>query len=368
MNNNKIRIFGAAAVGAIWLFLVIFAWTKPADEISEAERRKLAQFPTLSVETVLNGEFMTKFEDYTLDQFPIRDGFRQIKSLFHYNVMQQSTNNNIYLEDGYAAKLEYPLNETSVNYALNKFNAIYNQYLKTSGCKVYMAIAPDKGYYLAEPNGYLSMDYEKLFSMVRDGMPWATFVDLTDTLDITDYYFTDTHWRQEKLIPAAQKLAQAMGGKGPQEADFTATLVERPFYGVYYGQAALPLPSEDLFIMESNILKGCRVKDHETGKIIPVYNPDDLDKEDLYDIFLGGAKSLLTIENPNAKTNKTLVVFRDSFGSSMVPMLVQDYRSVTVVDTRYINPIMLSSYLRFTNQDVLFLYSPLVLNSSSVLQ
>ena len=58
MNHNKIRIFGAAAIGAIWLFLVVFAWTKPADELSEAERRKLAQFPTLSVETVLNGEFM----------------------------------------------------------------------------------------------------------------------------------------------------------------------------------------------------------------------------------------------------------------------------------------------------------------------
>ena len=368
MNKNKIRILGAAAVGAIWLFLVIFAWTKPADDISEAERRKLAQFPTLSVETILNGEFMEKFEDYTLDQFPIRDGFRQIKSLFHYNVMNQSTNNNIYLEDGYAAKLEYPLNETSVGYAMNKFSAIYNQYLKTSGCKVYMAIAPDKGYYLAEANGYLSMDYEKLFSMVQEGMPWATFVDLTDTLDITDYYYTDTHWRQEELIPAAQKLAQAMGGKGPQEFDFAVVKVDRPFYGVYYGQAALPLPSEDLYYLESDILKGCRVKDHETGKIVSVYNPEDLDNEDLYDIFLGGAKSLLTIENPNAKTNKSLVVFRDSFGSSMIPLLVQDYRSVTVVDTRYINPIMLSSYLRFTNQDVLFLYSSLILNSSSVLQ
>ena len=195
MNNNKIRIFGAAAVGVIWLVLVIFAWVKPADEISEAERRKLAQFPELTVETILDGKFMANFEDYTLDQFPLRDSFRQIKSLFHYNVMQQSTNNNIYLEDGYAAKLEYPLNETSMGYALNRFNSIYNQHLKTSGCKVYMAIAPDKGYYLAEPNGYLAMDYEQLFSMVQEGMPWATFVDLTDTLDITDYYYTDTHWR-----------------------------------------------------------------------------------------------------------------------------------------------------------------------------
>jgi len=368
MNNKNIRIIGAAAVGAIWLFLVVFAWFKPADEISEAERRKLAQFPELSVTTVLEGNFMTKFEDYTLDQFPLRDNFRQIKSLFHYNVLNQSSNNDIYLEDGYAAKLEYPLNEQSVNYALNKFNGIYNQYLKNSACKVYAAVVPDKGYYLAEPNGYLSMDYEALFSQVQAGMPWASYIDLTDTLDITDYYFTDTHGRQEKLIPAAQKLAQAMGGKGPQESDFTVTKADRPFYGVYYGQAALPLPSEDLFIMESDLLKGCRVRDHETGKMVAVYNPEDLDNQDLYDIYLGGAKSLLTIENPNAKTNKELIVFRDSFGSSMIPLLVQDYRTVTVVDIRYMNPMLLNNYLRFRNQDVLFLYSSLVLNSSSVLQ
>ena len=368
MNNNKIRIIGAAAVAAIWFAITVFAWIKPADAISESERRELAQFPELSVSTILEGKFMTAFEDYTLDQFPLRDNFRQIKSLFHYNVMNQSDNNDIYVENGYAAKLEYPLNETSVNHAIGRFQAIYDSYLKNTACKVYTAIAPDKGYYLAQANGYPAMDYTQLFTKLREGMPWSTFVDLTDTLDITDYYRTDTHWRQEQLIPAAQKLAQAMGGKGPQEADFTVTKVERPFYGVYYGQAALPMPSEDLFIMKSPVLDSCRVRDHETNMMVKVYNDADLDNPDLYDIFLGGAKPLLTIENPQAKTGKELIVFRDSFGSSMVPMLVQDYRSVTLVDIRYINPMLLGNYLRFRNQDVLFLYSSLILNSSSVLQ
>lgn len=368
MDNKKIRAIGAALLIGVWLCLTVFAWVKPADDISDAERRPLDQFPELSVDTVLEGDFMTKFEDYTLDQFPLRDSFRQLKSLFHYYVLNQGDNNDVYIADGYAAKLEYPLNETSVNYALSRFNAIYDRYLKASGCKIYASVVPDKSYYLAEDNGYLAMDYEKLFSMVQEGMPWAGYIDITGELSIEDYYFTDTHWRQEKLIPVAQKLAQAMGGVGPKEEDFTATKVDRPFYGVYYGQAALPMPGEDLFLMESAVLKGCRVQDKETGKYVPVYNPEDLDNSDLYDIYLGGAKPLMVIENPNAKTNKSLVVFRDSFGSSVIPLLVQDYRTVTVVDIRYINPTILGSYLRFTNQDVLFLYSALVLNSSAGLQ
>ncbi len=368
MDNKKIRAIGAGLLIGLWLFLTVFAWFKPADTISDAERRPLDQFPELTVSTVLDGDFMIDFEDYTLDQFPLRDTFRQLKSLFHYFVLNQGDNNDIYIVDGYAAKLEYPLNQISVTNALNKFNAIYDRYLKNSGCKIYASVVPDKSYYLAEDNGYLAMDYEDLFSQIQEGMSWASYIDITGQLTIKDYYFTDTHWRQEKLIPVAQTLAQAMGGAGPKAEDFTATKVERPFYGVYYGQAALPMPGEDLFLMESDVLKGCRVQDKETGKFVPVYNPDDLDNSDLYDIYLGGAKPLLVIENPNAKTNKNLVVFRDSFGSSIIPLLVQDYRTVTVVDIRYINSGILNNYLRFTNQDVLFLYSALVLNSSSGLQ
>ena len=166
----------------------------------------------------------------------------------------------------------------------------------------------------------------------------------------------------------AQKLAQAMGGQGPKEEDFTFTKVDRLFYGVYYGQAALPMAGEDLYILESDVLSACRVQDKETNKFVTVYNPEDLESSDLYDIYLGGAKPLLVIENPNAKTSKSLVIFRDSFGSSISPLLVQDYKTVTVVDIRYISSNILGNYLRFTNQDVLFLYSSLILNSSSGLQ
>ena len=368
MDNKKIRAIGAGLLIGTWLVLTLFAWFKPADTISESERRPLDQFPELSVDTVLEGNFMSKFEDYTLDQFPLRDTFRQLKSLFHYFVLNQGDNNDIYIADGYAAKLEYPLNETSVNYALGKFNGIYEKYLQKSGCKVYACVVPDKSYYLAEDNGYLAMDYEQLFSMIETGMPYATYIDITGELTIQDYYYTDTHWRQEKLIPVAQKIAQTMGGKGPVAEDFTATKVDRLFYGVYYGQAALPMAGEDLFIMESDVLNACRVQDKEVNKFVSVYNAEDLESNDLYDIYLGGAKPLLVIENPNAKTNKSLVVFRDSFGSSLVPLLVQDYKTVTVIDIRYVGSALLGNYVRFTNQDVLFLYSSLILNSSSGLQ
>ena len=89
---------------------------------------------------------------------------------------------------------------------------------------------------------------------------------------------------------------------------------------------------------------------------------------DKYDIFLSGAAALLKIENPNATTNKELIIFRDSYGSSLTPLLVQNYSTVTVVDTRYISPKILEKYIEFNNQDVLFEYSVLLINNSSTVQ
>ena len=354
-------------IAALWGVLTVCAWFGPARDFSDSERRKLAQFPELSVKTVLDGKFMTEFESYTLDQFPFRDSFRQLKALFHYKALGQKDNNDIYIAGGYAAKLEYPLNEVSAANAVKKFNHLYEKYL-TGSENIVVAVVPDKGYYLAEANGYPVMDYEALFDLVRQGTPWAEFVDITADLTVEDYYFTDTHWRQERIGAAAEKLCKALGADWFREEELTPTLVERPFYGVYYGQAALPMDAEELNLMTNHILDGCTVYNHETGKTTGIYDWDKLSSRDLYDIYLSGAAALLTIENPNAATDKELVVFRDSFGSSMIPLLLKDYKTVTVVDIRYIASDYVGNFVDFHGQDILFLYSTLVLNDSGTLK
>ena len=351
---------------ALWLVLVLWAWVKPAADISEAERRKLAQRPELSVTSLVSGDFMTGFEDYTLDQFPLRDRFRQLKALVHYNLFGQQDNNGIYIVDGSAAALEYPLNESSLSSALAKFNHLYETYFPDS--RVVAAVVPDKGYYLAAENGYPAMDYEALFAAVQAGLPWAEYVDLTDCLSGEDYYRTDTHWRQEQITDAAARLCEALGVSSFAEDELTQVAVERPFYGVYWGQAALPMDAETMYLLRSEIIDGCTVYNHETGKLAEVYDMTKLDSSDLYDVYLSGAAALLTIENPNAATQKELIVFRDSFGSSMIPLLVKDYCTVTVVDIRYIASDLLGDFVDFHGQDVLLLYSTLVLNNSGSLK
>lgn len=344
----------------LWGALALWAWFIPSKQISEAERRPLAQKPAFSE------KFQTEFESYSLDQFPLRDSFRTLKSLFHTGVLGQKDNNGIYLTDGTAVKQEYPLKPDSVNHAIGRFQRIYEKYLAESRC--YYAIVPDKGYYLGKDSGHLTMDYDALCAQMAAGLPWAEEIDLRPTLTRQDYYRTDTHWRQENLLPAAAALCEGLGVAPPRAEDFAATALERPFYGVYYGQAALPMEPDALCLMESDLLSQCTVYDYETGKTGSIYDMTKLDSRDLYDVYLSGAKALLTIENPNAGTDRELIVFRDSFGSSIVPLLMEDYAKVTLVDIRYIQPDLLGQFLDFHGQDVLFLYSTLVLNNSAALK
>ena len=368
MKENKIRAAGAGVLVALWLGLTAFAWLSPAKELSDAERRPLAQLPILSAETLLDGRFMSGFESYTLDQFPLRDRFRQLKALFHYNALGQRDNNEIYIVGRHAAKLLYPLSQTALDHNLSRLNYVYERYLKDTQSKLLVSVVPDKGFYLAAQNGYPALDYGAFFSQVQAALPWAEYVDLTGHLSVEDYYFTDTHWRQEQLFSAAGALCQALNVTAPAASEFEKVPLERPFYGVYYGQAALPMEAETMYVMESSLLSGCTVYDHESGKTAAVYDMDKLTDKDLYNVFLSGSRSLLTIENPNAATDRELIVFRDSFGSSMVPLLVQDYAAVTVVDIRYLSSELLGNFVEFHGQDVLFLYSTLVLNNSETIK
>lgn len=365
---KKSNLILVCVMAAFFFGMSIFCWSKETSNYSDSERRVLAGFPELTEETVLSGKFMKDFETYTLDQFPLRDEFRSVKALAQLGLFGQKANNDLYLADGYVAKVEYPLNEYMLENAGKKFQYLYDTYMANTDAKLYFSVVPDKNYFLAEKNGYLSMDYEKFFKTMRQYTDYMQYIDIADVLGVEDYYYTDTHWRQECLLGenrVANKIAEAMGNKLTWEYD--KIKAEQPFYGVYVGQSALPLEPDTLTYLNNNMLDACTITSFDTGKPVEkeIYELDELDGKDPYEMFLAGSDALLVIDNPNATTEKELVVFRDSFASSLLPLLIESYTKVTVIDIRYISSAMLGNFVKFDNQDVLFIYSTLVLNSST---
>ena len=366
MTKKTKNIVLTVVMVAFFLSVSLFAWLKPVNQFSLSERRKLSQFPELSFNTIMSGDFMSNFENYTLDQFPLRDKFRTLKALVVLNVFKQSANNDIYVVDGYASKIEYPLNETSVKRVGERFQYVYEKYLKDKNTNNYISIIPDKNYFLAKENGYISIDYEKMLSILKDNTEFLTYIDITNELEISDYYKTDTHWREECIIDVAEKLGKGMGVD--VKAEYDVKTLDADFYGVYYGQSALPLKAEEIKYLTNDVLENCKAFDYQNNKEISVYDMEKANGKDPYEMFLGGPLSLVTIENGNAKIDKELIIFRDSFGSSIAPLLVEGYKKITLVDIRYIHPNMLQNYIEFDSQDVLFLYSTSVLNNSETIK
>lgn len=336
-------------------------------EISYSERRTLLKVPSFSIEKLLYGELFVEYEKYFLDQFVLREDFRGLKAFIKFNVLKQKDNNEIYITDGNIIKMEYHLNEKAIINAANKFNEIYQRYLQ--GMDVNYAIIPDKNYFVATENGYLSMDYEKLLKLMKQNINDMNYIDVFHALDIEDYYKTDIHWSQDMIIDIAAMLLKEMGNEAytSEIQYFEKSLY--PFYGSYYGQAAIRIRADKLVYLTNEILENSYVYDHIEKTYSRVYQQEKFGTIDSYDLFLSGAKSLLTITNPAATTDKELIIFRDSFGSSITPLLLHGYSKITLIDLRYFKTDLLGEYIDFSKeQDVLFLYNTLILNNSYMLK
>lgn len=369
MKKTK-NILVVILVGVFFFGFLIWGILLPDEGISKTERRKLAKFPEITVNSVLSGKFMTDFEAYTLDHFPLRDDFRKLKSFVMRDVMLQKDNNGYYDYNGYIIKSAYPYNEESVSYATSRFEFIYENYLKDTDSKVYLTIIPDKSYFVPESEGYLAMDYTAFSKDVADSMKYAEFIDVFPLLELSDYYATDTHWRQEKITDVAVHISKAMGV--PIKADYDVEKIDVPFYGVYHGQSALSIEPDTMYYLQSDMLKSCTAKDIETGLYFPIYDMEKLQSNkpdiipDPYEMFLSGPnRAIVELENENATSDKELIVFRDSYANAIAPLFLEGYKKITLIDIRRASPRFLGEFVEFNGQDVLFMQSTLVLNESS---
>lgn len=364
MKKKRKEIYLILVMACLLFSLSAFCLLKRPEDYSYSERRLLAQFPRLTTEALTNGSFMEAFEAYSQDQFPFRENFRSLKAVVAMRMLQKADNNGIYYLQGQLGKLDYPLKPKQLQHALERIQYIYDTYLQGSQGKCYMAIIPDKNYYLAKKHGYPALDYEALFKTIEEQTPYLKHIDLRRRLSEKDFYSTDTHWRQECILPVAGELASAMGHR--LSATYRVKVAKEDFYGVYAGQAALRVEPDPLSYLTNDLLEQCRVISYDTkvGVEKSIYDEEKLSGKDPYEFFLSGADPLLVIENPMAKGKGELIVFRDSFGSSLIPLLAEEYEKITLVDIRYIHSSLLEQFIEFNNQEVLFLYSTLLLNNS----
>lgn len=351
-------VFGAMIFG-----FAIAHWLLPDAAYSDTERRALEQKPQFSTEALLEGTYQPKLETYLLEQFPLRDEFRGMKTVMNFHLWQMKDTNGYYYADGHLMEMDERLDEKQVKYAVRLFNKILENHSEIASA--YYSVVPDKNYFLAQENGYPCMDYEALFALTEAIN--AEKIDVASLLSIDDYYQTDSHWRQERLQAVVETLCEAMGAEAAPYESYTQHTMQG-FSGVYTDHTAYSLLKENLVYLDNDVIDNAVVQrlDDKTQEWMqmPMYGISSFTNADPYDIYLSGAQSLITIENPSSTNDKHLIIFRDSFTSSLAPLLTESYAKITLVDIRYIASSYVDTFVDFENADVLFLYSTTLLNSA----
>ena len=188
----------------------------PDREVSRSERRRLAQLPPLS------SGFSDKLEEYMLDQFPLREQLRTVNSLVRLYGLGQADIHSIYLQGGGAFRMDGPLQEKQVRHAAAVFSAVQETYFPS--LPSHYVIVPDKN--AKAETSRPRLDTETLRGIVREALPGMTEIDIWDLLSADDYYKTDPHWRQERLLPVAAAICEALGADAP--GTFTKKTLSSP--------------------------------------------------------------------------------------------------------------------------------------------
>jgi hypothetical protein len=343
----------------------------PDQEASLSERRLLAQWESISFEN---------FESYFLDQFMFRDQLRTIKSVVDFYVFQKKDIHEVYIDEGHAFQLQKPLDHISIQrfstYAQNLAK------LMPENSSFVVAVIPDKSYYYPK-KGYPNFDYLTMIDLLEDNLLPTnerpiTFLDLSLSLNLDDYYTTDLHWKQESLSEVRTKLLELLSPSHDLQKEAPAlaekeVITYSDFYGGYFSRAPLFLSKETLTYYTTHLTQSSTVSIYESidtpNLYEGVYNPSALGQMDSYDVFLYGPKSVITIDT-HQSLGRHLIIFRDSFASSLAPLLLDYYDTLTLIDLRYISPTLALKMVGPISEptDVLMLYNSQIINNSLLLK
>ncbi len=277
------------------------------------------------------------------------------------------SNAKYYILDSNIFEKTEEINENAITNNIDKINNIYENYLKNMN--VFFAMIPNKEYYLnnsEDENSEFESIEEFTINKLNENIE---NIELYDTLDLASFYKTDMHWKQESLDKTVERIALNMNVEKIETNYESKSLGD--FYGSYYKQINdNTIKPDELIYLTNSTIENSIVYNVEKEREEPVYNEEVVNEtNNKYDLFLSGAAAIQQIKNTEANNGKKLILFRDSFGSSITPLLISNYEEILLVDIRYVNSNLLSNYIDFNeykNQDVLFLYNTRVINKSGI--
>ena len=345
-----------AFIGAFFILNLVL----PDRQFSEQENRYLQMRPEFSFKSLFSGDYTSKFETYTTDQFTFRDEWITLKAASELALGKQE-NNDVHLCENGTLIEGFKRPESSV---LDSNMSPLNTLVGNTDAKVYFALIPDKSdlYSSLLPKN-VPNDSEKEVIDYCYGQSNATNVDIYSALSAhTDeyiFYRTDHHWTSLGAYYGLSALAESMGLPCPALDSYTDRhVVSEEFYGTTWSSSGFSWVDPDTMEIFVNAPEGLKVTSYPQGSPVEgkLYDFSFLEKKDKYSMFMGGNCPMHVIETGN-EDKPSLLILRDSYMDSLIPFLLDDFSEIHVLDLRYYRA-SLKAYIEQNNFDnVLVCYS-----------
>lgn len=400
---------------AAFLFLVFVLYLLlPQKNFSQKENRSLQTRPQLTCAGLASGTFMQKFETYTTEQLPFREGLVSLKAGMNRLTGSVENNGVVLGKDGYLFEKTY-----GTKAQLYQNEAAMLRFVQDANRPVTVAIVPnaseieqDKlpyGFYRIDQKAEIQAFYRQLNGISvpaseneteekrertaeRNLLPrHSHVVDITKALeehkDEQLYYRTDHHWTTTAAYYAYEAICREMSASrtAKEEADDRDAKVQKPkeqrasipdvvditsiqkkeandFYGTLYAKYRAGNPAPETLIWYEIPIVALQRTD---GTFDSLYDPEKLKTYDKYAMFLRGNDEILTIRANHAGNRKQLVVFKDSYANCLIPFLTYQYDEITVVDLRYYADSVRELLEEKEDADILLLYNFSFLNEDN---
>ncbi|WP_295567564.1 DHHW family protein [uncultured Holdemanella sp.] len=355
MASSLTKIINIAVIVIMILNIVI-----PDHKQSETENRPLQTFPSLNMEHVLSGQYGKDLNTWFSDQFIFRDQNIHVKYLIQKFTGVKEIQ-GVYLTKRGLIEKTSEVNKKQLDRNLKAINSFKenNPDLKVGFMLAPNAVSIEKD---SLPKSADCLDQNKqmddIYNRIDDSIKK---IDLRSTLekhkDEYLYYKTDHHWTSLASYYSYQKLASSFKLDKTNKNDYKIYPVADSFEGTLANKTGSMNIKDEIDIYVPKTKTDYVVTDESTNKKSrTIYHSEALETKDQYAVFMGGNKSLFHINIDN-DSNKHLLLIKDSYANSLIPFLIPEYASITVIDPRY----YFDDYTRLIQNDlitdVLFMYN-----------
>ncbi|MBQ4290628.1 MAG: hypothetical protein II719_05475 [Clostridia bacterium] len=369
-------------VSAMFLFGTLLM-ALPQQTFSEQENRTLKTFPEITRKTpgdkLIDGSFFSEFTLFCEDQFPFRNAFVAVKSVFELSQGKAENNGILYGKDGYliarmqnTGKEYLPVNLESVSSFASR--------ITTDGIPVTLAVAGRTADIMKEktPLFYPTEEADAPWELLEDELsqtePSFGFVDLRPALieaagqGVQVMYRTDHHWTTEGAYEAYCALLRSWNMDPLPKEYFTQEIVSDSFYGTSYRSSGFRWVAPDTitfwrFPGDEDIQMFIGGVD---GAFSGFYDRSYLEKTDKYSAFLSGNNGYTQISLKEESPREKLLLIKDSFAHCLVPFLACHF-DLEIVDLRYYKQSVAALARDAGCSRILILYNMASLTDSPVL-